>query len=342
MTTRLAINGFGRIGRCFLRALIERGLTHELQVVAINELADAKTIAHLTKFDSTHGPFAGKVETNGEHLLIDQLPAIRLLQESDISALPWTELQVDLVVECSGSFSDITTAEAHLAQGAQRLLFSQPATAEVDATVVYGFNQQRLTGAERIISTGSCSTNCLIPVLDAVHRAFTIEAGTTWTIHSAMHDQPVLDAYHNTDLRKTRSAFASIIPVDTGLDRGIDRLLPELTGRFQSLAMRVPTVNVSAIDCALQLDKPATVEQVNQVLAEAAAKHYQGVLGYLNEPVASCDFNHDPRSGIVDASQTRVSQEHLLALHIWFDNEWGYANRMVDATCYWSKLWSIY
>lgn len=340
MAIRVAINGYGRIGRCFVRALVERGLTNAVEIVAINELADDKTIAHLTRFDSTHGPFPGPVATAHGQLQLANLPPIKLLNEQNIEQLPWGDLGIDLVIECSGSFSDRATAERHLAQGAKRLLFSHPATNEVDATIVYGFNHLSLAGDEAIISTGSCSTNCLIPVIDTIHRQFGIDAATTWTIHSAMHDQPVLDAYHDTDLRKTRSAVASIIPVDTGLDKGIDRLLPELSGRFQSLAMRVPTMNVSAIDCALQLSQPTSVAEVNRALATASEHHFNGVLGYLNEPVASCDFNHDPRSGIVDASQTRVAQNQLLALHIWFDNEWGYANRMLDVTRHWAGCWT--
>ncbi len=339
MTVRVGVNGFGRIGRCFLRALLERGLENQLQVVAINELADAKTIAHLTKFDSTHGPFAGRVESCGSQLFINDLPPIQLLQHAAVEQLPWQSLDIDLLIECSGSFSERAVAEAHLQEGAKRLLFSHPATSDVDATVVYGFNHQSLNGTERIISTGSCSTNCIIPVIDTLHRAFGIHAGTTWTVHSAMHDQPVLDAYHDTDLRKTRSAFASIIPVDTGLDKGIERLLPEMHDRFRSLAMRVPTVNVSAIDCALQLNTDTDAGLINQTLQEAAQNRFNNTLGYIDEPVASCDFNHDPRSGIVDASQTRVTQNRLAALHIWFDNEWGYANRMLDVARHWANLW---
>ena len=344
MTIRVAINGYGRIGRSVLRALYQRGLnattnTTPLQIVAINELADDKTIAHLTKFDSTHGPFNGTARAHDGKLWINDDPGIILLHHADISQLPWAELNIDLVLDCSGSGNERALAEAHLSQGAKQFIFSHPATAEVDATIVYGFNHKTLTGREQIISTGSCSTNCLIPVIDTLHRAFGINAGTTWTIHSAMHDQPVLDAYHDTDLRKTRSAFASIIPVDTGLDKGIERFLPELTGRFQSLAMRVPTMNVSAIDCALQLQTAVVADQVNQVLESAANSGFSGVLGYVNEPVASCDFNHDPRSCIVDASQTRVAEGTLLALHLWFDNEWGYANRMLDVACYWAQQW---
>ncbi|GAB2196842.1 type I glyceraldehyde-3-phosphate dehydrogenase [Sessilibacter sp. MAH4] len=349
MTIRVAINGYGRIGRCVLRALFERQhpartsdssvpLSSQFQIVAINELADAQTIAHLTKYDSTHGLFPAEVSVDGQNLLVDG-QSILLLHESDPAKLPWQSLNIDLLLECSGSYSDRHTAERHINAGAKHLLFSHPATAEIDATVVFGFNHQALTGAETIISSGSCSTNCVIPVIETIHKAFGIETGITWTVHSAMHDQPVIDAYHDTDLRKTRSAFNSIIPVDTGLHLGIERLMPEFEGRFQSLAMRVPTVNVSAIDFALNLSSAVTVEQVNDSLKSASVNHYGSIMGYTEEPVASCDFNHDCRSVIVDASQTRVVGNRHLALHTWFDNEWGYANRMIDVAAYWSSLW---
>lgn len=321
------------------RALHERQLTDQLQLVAINELAPARTIAHLTRFDSTHGPFPGEVGQVGDQLQLGKTTPIKLLHEPQPEQLPWGALDIDLVVESTGTFADRASAQRHLDSGAKRLMFSNPATAEVDATVVYGYNHDTLTAGDSIISAASCSTNCLIPVLATLHRRFGIRSGTTWTVHSAMHDQPVIDAYHNTDLRKTRAAANAIIPVDTGLNKGIDRLLPELAGRFQSLAMRVPTMNVSAINCALVLAANTSAEEVNDTLAQAAKHKFNGVLGYTNEPVASCDFNHDSRSAVVDGSQTRVAQGTLLALHIWFDNEWAYANRMVDVAAHWASIW---
>ncbi|GLS27027.1 type I glyceraldehyde-3-phosphate dehydrogenase [Marinibactrum halimedae] len=338
MAVRIAINGYGRIGRCLLRAIYERDLHDQLQVVAINELADVKTIAHLTKYDSTHGRFPLSVDVIGEDLEIAS-KKVKITHESETSSLPWKALDVDLVAECTGSFSDRATAQHHIDVGAKRLLFSHPATNEVDATIVYGFNQTELSGAQTIVSNASCSTNCIIPIIKILHDHFGINSGVTTTIHSAMHDQPVIDAYHHTDLRKTRAAFASIIPVDTGLDKGIDRLLPELAGRFESLAMRVPTVNVSAIDLSVVVEKAVSAQEVNQVLSAAAKGEFNSILGYTEEPLASCDFNHDTRSGIVDASQTRVAGKHLIKIHTWFDNEWGYANRMVDVIQHWSTLW---
>lgn len=336
---RIAINGYGRIGRSVLRALYESNAMQWLQVVAINEPADAKTIAHLTRYDSTHGRFPGIVEL-AENVLLVNGDAIKLCHHHDLQDLPWEEHNIDVVLECSGSFTDRATAEQHLNSGAKRVLFSQPAEPSVDATIVYGVNHKTLTGNERIISAASCSTNCVVPVISVLDECFGVEGGVITTIHSAMNDQPVIDAYHHTDLRKTRAAMQSIIPVDTGLALGIDRLLPELAGRFQAQAMRVPTVNVSAIDLSIMLSKPVDVDAVNSALAEAAGGVLQGVLGYTEEPLASCDFNHDPRSGIVDASQTRVSQQKLVKVLIWFDNEWGYANRMLDTLEHWSTGFS--
>ena len=250
---RIAINGYGRIGRSVLRALYESEARNSVQVVAINELADSKTIAHLTRYDSTHGRFPGTVPVTEDQLTING-DNIAILHQSNIDQLPWGALNVDVVLECSGTCSGRETAEQHIASGAKRVLFSQPAEPTVDATIVYGVNQHLLTGDETIISSASCSTNCVVPVIKVLHAQFGVEGGVITTIHSAMNDQPVIDAYHNTDLRKTRAAMQSIIPVDTGLALGIDRLLPELTGRFQAQAMRVPTVNVSAIDLSVMLN----------------------------------------------------------------------------------------
>ncbi len=331
---RVAINGYGRIGRSVLRAVYESELQSQIKIVAINEPADSKTIAHLTRYDSTHGRFKGEV-TCEDHKLTVCGDHIQIVHQENLSALPWAELDVDVVLECSGSFSDRHTAEQHLHCGAKRVLFSQPAESDVDATVVYGFNHSELTGTEKIISGASCSTNCVIPVIHVLNQHFSVEGGVITTIHSAMNDQPVLDAYHHTDLRKTRAAMNSIIPVDTGLALGIDRLMPDLAGRFQAQAMRVPTINVSVIDLSIMVNQTVDVDQVNAVLASEAKGDLAGVLGYTEEPLTSCDFNHDPRSGIVDASQTRVSQQKLIKVLIWFDNEWGYANRMLDVLRSW-------
>lgn len=331
---RVAINGYGRIGRSVLRAVYESDLQDQLRVVAINEPADNKTIAHLTRYDSTHGRFLGDIDVS-DHSLAVCGDRIDIFHIDELEQLPWGPLNIDVVLECSGSFSDRKTAEKHLRSGAKRLLFSQPAESDVDATIVYGFNQSTLTGDEKIISSASCSTNCVVPVIKVLDDHFSVEGGVITTIHSAMNDQPVIDAYHHTDLRKTRAAMHSIIPVDTQLALGIDRLMPNLAGRFQAQAMRVPTLNVSVIDLSVLVNKAVDMETVNRALASAAEGSLQAVLGYTEEPLASCDFNHDPRSGIVDASQTRVSQQKLIKVLIWFDNEWGYANRMLDVLRSW-------
>ncbi|SOC52181.1 D-erythrose 4-phosphate dehydrogenase [Chromohalobacter canadensis] len=319
MALRIAINGYGRIGQCVLRALVERDMP-ELEVVALNELSGLDTIAYLTRFDTTHGRFPGSVEVDGEHLVIDGRP-IRVLSEADPAALPWAELEIDLVLECSGSFKDRATAED-----------------DVDATIVHGINDAELRADMRIVSAASCTTNCLVPLLTVIDEALGLEHGVTTTIHSAMNDQPVIDAYHKTDLRLTRSAMHSIIPVDTGLARGIERLMPHLAGRFECLHVRVPTINVSAMDMALSVREATSAEQVNALLQAASHERLNGLLGHTQEPVTSVDFNHDPRSGIVDATQTRVAGSHLIKMLCWFDNEWGFANRMLDVATHWLAL----
>jgi erythrose-4-phosphate dehydrogenase len=334
---RLAINGYGRIGRCVLRALYESPLRNQMQVVAINELADAGTVLHLSRYDSTHGRFPAKLEGDAHQLRVDG-DAIALLSQPDIGQLPWGDLGVDLVLECTGAFSDRATAELHLHQGATRVLFSQPAQADVDATVVYGVNHRELRAEHRIVSNASCTTNGIVPVIQALDAAVGIESGTITTIHSAMNDQPVLDAYHHTDLRKTRAAGQSIIPVDTALAIGVERILPGMVGRLSAQALRVPTLNVSAMDLTVQTRIDTSVEAINRALRDAAQSTFDGVLGYTEEPLASCDFNHDARSSIVDASQTRLSGKRLVKVLTWFDNEWAYANRMLDVARYWTSL----
>ena len=334
---RLAINGYGRIGRSILRALYECPLRAELKVVAVNELADAGTVLHLTRYDSTHGRFPLPLDGDARQLRVDG-DAIALLNHARIDELPWSDLGVDMVLECTGAFSDRATAELHLRQGAGKVLFSQPAEADVDATVVYGINHRALAAGQRIVSNASCTTNAIVPVIKALHDAVGIESGTITTIHSAMNDQPVLDAYHHTDLRKTRAASQSIIPVDTELARGVGRLLPQLSGRFSAQALRVPTLNVSALDLTVCTAIDTSEEEINRILREASQSAFNGVLGYTDELLASCDFNHDSRSGIVDSSQTRVSGKRLVKVLTWFDNEWGYANRMLDVARYWGGL----
>ena len=327
----------GRIGRSVLRAYFERDDLAGIELVALNELADIQTLAHLTRYDSTHGKFPGTVTVEGAQLVINGR-TLSVSHIPELAALPWQTNNIDLVLECTGTFTDRVRAQMHLQRGAKRVLFSQPAEADVDATIVYGVNHDTLRREHTIISSASCTTNCIVPVIKCLHDALGIDSGVITTIHSAMNDQPVLDAYHHTDLRKTRSAFQSIIPVDTGLARGIDRILPHLAGRFEAQAMRVPVMNVSAIDLSVVVEKETSREDINAIIRKAAALSVPNVLAFTDEPLASCDFNHDPRSAIVDLSQTRVSGKHLVKVLTWFDNEWGYANRMLDVARLLSKL----
>ncbi|WP_102798009.1 erythrose-4-phosphate dehydrogenase [Bowmanella denitrificans] len=327
---RIAINGFGRIGRNVLRALYETGRNDQVRIVAINELAKPEGIAHLLKYDTSHGRFPFAVSLEGDKLCVAG-DSIQLLNKADISELPWSELDVDLVLECTGVFGERASGQAHLDQGAGKVLFSQPCSGDtdVDATVIYGINDHLLNPEHRIVSNGSCTTNCIVPVIQALDQAFGVDSGTITTIHASMHDQQVIDAYH-ADLRRTRAASQSIIPVDTKLARGIERILPKFAGRFEAIAVRVPTINVTAMDLSVTLDTDVNIQLVNQALMQAREGRLAGILGYTEEPLVSVDFNHDPHSAIVDGTQTRVSHKRLVKTLVWCDNEWGFANRMLD------------
>ena len=330
MTIRVAINGFGRIGRNVLRAIYETGRNGQVQVVAINELAEPDAMAHLLKYYTTHGRFSFAVELTGQTLTVAG-DDIQLLAHADIADLPWSEFAVDVVLDCTGVYYSREQGEQHISQGAKRVIYSHPAASDLDATVIYGINHQRLTGDERIISNGSCTTNCIVPVIKVLDDAFSVESGTITTIHAAMNDQQVIDAYHK-DLRRTRAAGQSIIPVDTQLAIGIERILPKFKGRFEAIAVRVPTVNVTAMDLSVTVNCDVDIESINDALQQARHGELAGILGYSERPLVSVDFNHDPHSAIVDGNQTRVSHKHLVKLLIWCDNEWGFANRMVDTT----------
>jgi len=333
MALKIAINGFGRIGRCVLRAIYERNLQDDIEVVAINELADCETISYMLRYDSTHGRFPHEVSVTHDRLSIqsgiDQ-KNIKILHKQNIQDLPWGELDVDIVLECTGQFKSYEDLSLHLKQGAREVLLSQPGEPDVDFTLIAGVNDQELSQADKIISIGSCSTNCVLPVMQLIHEQYEIERGVSTTIHSAMNDQPVIDAY-SSDLRQTRSALTSIIPVDTALAKGISRIMPHLEGRMECVHLRVPTLNVSLMDLTLHLKKETTVSEINALLKKQSNTHLKGLIGFTHEPHASVDFNHDARSGVVDGSQTKVSDGRLLKLIIWFDNEWGFSNRMVDA-----------
>ena len=328
MAIKLAINGFGRIGRNIVRALYESGLEDQIKIVAINELADPKGIAHLLKYDTSHGRFSFPVNL-GEDTLTVANDSIALFAEENPAELPWQTLDVDVVLECTGVYHSREHAELHLAAGAKKVLFSQPADADVDATIVCGINDDELKAEHTIVSNGSCTTNCIVPVIKVLDDAFSIESGAITTIHASMHDQQVIDAYHH-DLRRTRAASQSIIPVDTKLARGIERILPKFHSRFEAIAVRVPTINVTAMDLSVTVNTDVNLATVNQALKLAAKDRLEGILSYTEEPLVSVDFNHDPHSCIIDGTQTRVSHKRLIKLLVWCDNEWGFANRMLD------------
>ncbi|MBP2168175.1 D-erythrose 4-phosphate dehydrogenase [Erwinia toletana] len=330
MTVRVAINGFGRIGRNVLRALYETGRRAEITVVAINELADATGMAHLLKYDTSHGRFAWDVRQERDLLTVGD-DTIRILHLAPIAELPWRELNVDVVLDCTGVYGSRADGEAHLQAGAKKVLFSHPGGHDLDATVVFGVNEKALRPADRIVSNASCTTNCIIPIIKLLDDAFEIESGTVTTIHSAMHDQQVIDAYH-PDLRRTRAASQSIIPVDTRLAAGITRIFPKFNDRFEAIAVRVPTINVTAIDLSVSVREAVSASEVNALLQNASEGAFSGIVDYTELPLVSIDFNHDPHSAIVDGTQTRVSGQHLIKTLVWCDNEWGFANRMLDTT----------
>jgi len=337
MSFQVAINGYGRIGQSVLRAIYSTPFRSKFKIVAINDLAGIETLTYLTRYDTTHGRFPYPLRFDLEYLHIGE-DRIRIINEPNPGVLPWTGLDIDLVFECSGSFDDRATADLHLTAGARRLLLSHPATPKVDATIVYGYNHTLLRSAHRIVSNASCTTNCIVPILDILDREFGIENGVTTTIHSAMNDQPVIDSYHHTNLRLTRSALHSIIPVDTGLAKGINRLMPHLADRFECLHVRVPTINVSLMDLSINVRKNTSAAEINEIMQRESLGRLRGLVGYTEEPHASVDFNTDPRSSIVDGTQTRVCGGRLIKMLCWFDNEWGFANRMLDVANHWLSL----
>lgn len=335
---RLAINGYGRIGRCVLRALHESSLKEHFQIVAINEPADLETMAYLTRFDSTHGVFPGKVGQGENSLLIDG-QTISVTHARTPEEVAWEDLNIDILIECSGRYGTRDQLQRFIDAGCRRLLLSHPgaSAADVDATVVYGINHEHLAGTEQLVSNASCTTNAIVPVLDLLHRSFGIEQAFLTTLHSVMNDQPLIDGYHNSDLRRTRSAMQSFVPVSTGLAKGVERLLPQLSGKIQAKAIRVPTLNVSAIDLMFQTGSDVSVEGIN-ALMRGAAEAAPGFIGYSDQPHASVDFNHDPHSAIIDGSQTRLCGPRMANVLVWFDNEWGFTNRLLDVADFWRGL----
>ena len=335
MAIKVGINGYGRIGRNVLRALFEGKRAGEVQIVAINDLGDAKTNAHLTQYDTVHGRFPGEVKVDGDSLVVNG-ERIRVLAERDPAKLPWGSLGVDFVLECTGLFTSKAKASAHLAGGAKKVVISAPGGEDVDATVVYGVNHDVLSSKHTVISNASCTTNCLAPVAKVLNDAVGITAGIMTTVHSYTNDQVLTDVYHK-DLRRARSATQSQIPTKTGAAAAVGLVLPELKGRLDGFAVRVPTINVSMVDLTFTAARPTSAEEVNEAVRAAASGALHGVLGYNTEPLVSIDFNHDPRSSVYDATLTKVIGGTLVKVCAWYDNEWGFSNRMLDTTLAWSK-----
>ncbi|TAN31077.1 MAG: type I glyceraldehyde-3-phosphate dehydrogenase [Castellaniella sp.] len=329
MTIRVAINGYGRIGRNVLRAHYEDGKKHDLQIVAINDLGNPDTNAHLTRHDTAHGPFPGTVEVEGDYLVVNG-DRIRVLAERDPAKLPWGKLKVDVVLECTGLFATKEKASAHLRGGAKKVIISAPGGKDVDATIVYGVNHKVLKSSDTVISNASCTTNCLAPLVYPLHHKLGIVHGLMTTVHSYTNDQVLTDVYHK-DLRRARSATHNMIPTKTGAASAVGLVLPELDGKLDGFAIRVPTLNVSIVDLTFVAKRDTSVEEVNGILEEAANGSLKGILAYTTEPLVSSDFNHSPLSSTVDAGLTKV-EGSLVKVASWYDNEWGFSNRMLDTT----------
>lgn len=329
MAVKVAINGYGRIGRNILRALYEYNRTAEVQIVAINDLGDPKTNAHLTRYDTVHGKFGGEVAVDGDYMVVNG-DRIRVLAVRNPAELPWKDMGIDVVHECTGLFTSKEKAGAHLKAGARKVIISAPGGKDVDATIVYGVNQNVLKASDTVISNASCTTNCLAPLVKPLHEKLGLQRGLMTTIHAYTNDQVLTDVYHS-DLRRARSATQSMIPTKTGAAAAVGLVLPELNGKLDGFAMRVPTINVSVVDLSFIAGRDTTVEEVNAIVKAASDGELKGILNYNTEPLVSMDFNHDPASSTFDATQTRVIG-NLVKVLSWYDNEWGFSNRMLDTT----------
>jgi glyceraldehyde 3-phosphate dehydrogenase len=330
MTIRVAINGYGRIGRNILRAHYEGGKTHDIQIVAINDLGNAQTNAHLTQYDTAHGKFPGTVSVDGDYMVVNG-DRIRVFAQRDPALIPWAELGVDVVHECTGFFTTKERASAHLKGGAKKVIISAPGGKDVDATVVFGVNDGVLKSSDTVISNASCTTNCLAPVAKPLNDKLGIVNGLMTTIHAFTNDQVLTDVYHE-DLRRARAATMSMIPTRTGAAAAVGLVLPELNGKLDGLSVRVPTINVSLVDLTFTAARATTVDEVNAIMKEASVNSKAGILGYNTAPLVSVDFNHNPASSTFDSTQTRVSGGTLVKVMAWYDNEWGFSNRMLDTT----------
>ncbi|MDC0586716.1 type I glyceraldehyde-3-phosphate dehydrogenase [Gammaproteobacteria bacterium] len=330
MAVKIAINGYGRIGRNVLKALYESNRTDELQIVAINDLGDSKSNAYLTKYDSAHGTFPFEVEANEDSLTVDG-DEIKVFAQRDPEQLPWGDLGVDVVMECTGFFAKRELASKHLKAGAKKVVISAPAGTDIDATIVYGVNHQTLSSDHEIVSNASCTTNCLAPLVKPLHESIGVESGIMNTIHSYTNDQVLTDVYHS-DLRRARSATQSMIPTKTGAAAAVGLVLPELAGKLDGFSVRVPTINVSLVDLSFIASRPTSVDEINSVIKEASSGALKGVLDYSDGPLVSIDFNHNPASSTYDATLTKVQEGTLVKVCSWYDNEWGFSNRMLDTT----------
>jgi glyceraldehyde 3-phosphate dehydrogenase len=335
MAIKVGINGYGRIGRNILRALYEGGHRDDLKIVAINDLGDANTNAHLTRFDTVHGRFRGEVNVEGDSMVVNG-DRIRVVAQRDPSKLPWGELGVDFVLECTGLFTTKAKASAHLTAGAKKVVISAPGGDDVDATIVYGVNHGVLKSSQTVISNASCTTNCLAPMVKVLHEKIGVVSGVMNTIHSYTNDQVLTDVYHS-DLRRARSATQSMIPTKTGAAAAVGLVLPELKGKIDGFAIRVPTINVSLVDLSFVAARKTTIDEINAVIKAAANGSMKGILAYNDAPLVSMDFNHDPASSTYDATLTKVIDGTLVKVCSWYDNEWGFSNRMLDTTLAWSK-----
>ena len=335
MAVKVGINGYGRIGRNVLRALYEAGRTREIQIVAVNDLADPQTNAHLTQYDTAHGKFPGKVSVEGDSIVVNG-DRIKVYAERDPAKIPWGAVGADFVLECTGFFTTKADAGKHLAGGAKKVVISAPGGKDVDATIVYGVNHDTLKASHTVVSNASCTTNCLAPLAKVLNDSVGIISGLMTTIHSYTNDQVLTDVYHS-DLRRARSATMSMIPTKTGAAAAVGLVMPELKGKFDGFAVRVPTINVSLVDLTFTPKRATTVEEVNSLLKAAAEGPLKGILGYTEAPLVSVDFNHDPHSSVFDGTMTKVVGGNLVKVCSWYDNEWGFSNRMLDTTVAWSK-----
>jgi glyceraldehyde 3-phosphate dehydrogenase len=330
MPVKVAINGYGRIGRNILRALYEAKRTSEIQIVAVNDLGDAKTNAHLTRYDTAHGPFPVQVGVDGDHLVVGG-DRIKVCAERDPSKLPWGQLGVDIVLECTGLFTTKEKAGMHLKAGAKKVIISAPGGKDVDATIVYGVNHKTLKASDTVISNASCTTNCLAPLAKVLHDSVGIVRGIMTTVHAYTNDQVLTDVYHS-DLRRARSATQNMIPTKTGAAAAVGLVLPELDGKLDGFAVRVPTINVSLVDLTFEAGRATSAKEIDEAVRKASQGALKGVLVFVDEPLVSSDFNHNPASSLYDTSLTKVIEGKLVKVCSWYDNEWGFSNRMLDTT----------